>query len=149
MHRAVCGLAALALACAPGTTRPAFRPYPEALTAVVKARPDRVTTEIAAWLAAESVRVAWASPQDGFVETEWFDAGTGQAASPERAVKIRCWADPYVPGQTLLTVEPVYRPVLDPSRTERDLELVVPRGQEGYRLAERLLDAVKKKFGSS
>lgn len=144
MHRTACGLAALALGCAPGTTRPAFRPYPEALTGVVQARPERVTAEIAAWLAAEGVRVAWVSPQDGYLETEWFGART----SPESPVKIRCWADPYVPGQTTLTVEPVYRPVVDPSRTERDLELVIPRGQEGHRLAERLLGAVQEKFGS-
>ena len=146
-------LAILLAACAPGTTRPAFRPFPQALTAVLRTTPDRVTGEISGWLAAEGLRVEWASPRDGYLETAWFDTQTRQ--SVERGsgpgnpgtVKIRCWADPDRPGMTQLTVEPVYRPIDDPSRPERDLELVVPLGQDGHRLAERLIAALRDKFG--
>jgi len=45
-------------------------------------------------------------------------------------------------------VEAVVRPVLDPSRMERDLEVFVPDGHEGRKLLDRLLDAVKKKLGT-
>ena len=154
MRRTPAALAALALACAPGTTRPAFRPLPQALTAELRAAPDRVTTEISGWLQAEGLRVEWASPRDGYLETAWFDTETRrpvdpgtEAGSPARTVKIRCWADPGRPGMTQLTVEAVYRPIDDPSRLERDLELAVPLGQEGHRLAERLITALRDKFG--
>ena len=148
MRSAAVGLAALILACAPGTTRPAFRPFPQALTTVLNAVPDRVIGESSGWLTAEGLHVEWASPQDGYLETEWFDTKTRQSvANPASSVKIRCWADPDAPGKTRLTVEPVYRPVYDPSRYERDLELVVPMGQDGYRIAERLLGALRDKFG--
>ncbi len=154
MQRAAVGVAALLLGCTPGTTRPAFQPSPEALTLVLNARPERVIPEIAALIAAEGLRVEWASPRDGYLETAWYDTRARQSISdgdvPDLAatVKMRCWADPYVPGQTRLTVEPVYRPLYDPSRTERDLELVVPLGQDGHRIAERLLGALKDKFGT-
>lgn len=147
------GLAALALACAPGTTRPAFRPFPQALTTELRATPDRVTAEISGWLAAEGLRVEWASPRDGYLETAWFETRTrqpverGSAPGNPGTVKIRCWADPGRPGMTQLTVEPVYRLIDDPSRPERDLELVVPLGQDGHRLAERLIAALRDKFG--
>src|SRR2546430_16146199 len=49
-------------------------------------------------------------------------------------VKIRFWADPWVPGQTRLTTEPVYRPRYDPSRPERDLEVIASKEHEGYKI---------------
>jgi hypothetical protein len=63
-------------------------------------------------------------------------------------VKFRCWADPYVPGQTRLTIEAVYRPQYDPSRTERDLEMPVPPDHSGHAILERLSAALKKRFGT-
>jgi hypothetical protein len=124
-------------ACTPVTTRPGFAPYPEALQAVINAPPARVTTEAQAWLAAESVAVRFASARDAFLETAEL-AGTA---------KIRLWADPDVPGKSRVTVEAVYRPLLDPSRTARDLEQPAPPGSEGRRLADRLLAALSEKLG--
>jgi len=120
---------------------------------VVDVRPDRLTTEVRQWLAAEGVPIEWVSVQDGYAETSWYDPGARQAfedptasAALATAVKIRCWADPDVPGRARLTVEAVYRPVYDPSRIPRDLERPVPRDHAGYVLAQRLLDAVRDKF---
>src|SRR2546430_16765937 len=62
-------------------------------------------------------------------------------------VKTRFWADPWVPGQTRLTVEPVYRPRYDPSRPERDLELIAPKEHQGYKIARRFVDKLKERFG--
>jgi len=53
-----------------------------------------------------------------------------------------------VPGQTRLTVEAVYRPRYDPSRTERDLEVIVPKDHAGRALADSLMAALKKRFGT-
>ena len=86
-----------------------------------------------------------ASSLDGFLETGWYDA-TDSSAAPVR-VKIRLWADPDVPGKSRVTVEAVYRPIEDPSRTPRDLEVAVPKDSAGQRLAERLLKALIDKLG--
>ncbi len=136
-------------ACNPATTRPAFAPYPEAIHAVINAPPARVTEEARTWLAAQEggggLTVQHASPIDGFLETGWSDA-TDSASAPIR-VKIRLWADPDVPGKSRVTVEAVYRPIEDPSRTPRDLERAVPEDSAGQRLAERLLRALSEKLG--
>ena len=42
----------------------------------------------------------------------------------------------------------MYRPRYDPSRRERDLEVVVPKDHPGYVLAVRLLEAAKARFGT-
>ena len=62
-------------------------------------------------------------------------------------MKIRCWADPYVPGQTRLTVEAVYRPRYDPSLPERDLEVIVPKDHPGSGIAGRLIEKAKQRVG--
>src|SRR6266850_7148835 len=138
-------LAVPLMACTPVTTRPDFGPYPEALHAVINATPARVTEEAQAWLAAQGPPVQNASPIDGFVETGWYDA-TDSASAPIR-VKIRLWADPDVPGKSRVTVEAVYRPIEDPSRMPRDLEVAAPKDSAGQRLAESLLKALTDKLG--
>jgi len=145
----------LLAACTPVTTRPDFRPFPRALTAIVNARPDKVVTVLDSLVAAERLGVARSSRLDGYLETTWYDVarktsfpGTGDVPDFANTVKVRCWADPYVPGQSQVTIEPVYRPRYDPSRTERDLEVVVPQDHEGYKIAERLLGGLKKRLGS-
>src|SRR5258706_7710725 len=130
-------IALLCAACNRATTRPSFAPYPEALHAVINAPPAQVTEEAKAWLAAQGPAVQHASPLDGFLETGWYDA-TDSSAAPIR-VKIRLWADPDVPGKSRVTVEAVYRPMEDPSRTPRDLEVAGAGGSAGQPLAPRLL----------
>lgn len=148
-------IALLVAACTPVTTRPPFLPYPQALVTVVDAPPPRVVPEAAGWIISQGLRVEWSSPRDGYVETAWYNVRTRQSveghADPAdllNSVKIRCWADPNVPGKSQLTVEAVYRPLLDPSRPERDLEQVVPQGSDGYRIAQQLVEAMQQKFGT-
>jgi hypothetical protein len=141
--------------CTPVTTRPDFRPLPQALTLLLVARPQQVIPVLATLVAAESLRVRRASPRDGYLETDWYDARTHRSFAdgdhvPDLAhtVKLRCWADPYVPGETIFTLEVAYRPRSDPSRTERELEALAPRGEDGYKVAEGLLAKLKARFGS-
>jgi len=141
-------------ACTPVTTRPDFLPDPQASRLVLDAPPARVTPEIAVLVAAESLQVERVNVRDGYVETTWYDTrsrrsfrGAGDVPDLAATVKIRCWADPYVPGQTQLTVETVSRPRYDPSRTERDLEVVVPKTHAGRAIADSLVAALKKRFG--
>src|SRR5213596_1975699 len=132
--------------CTPVTTRPDFRPDPRAPAVILNARPERV--------AAESLEVARFNVRDGYVETAWYDTEARRTRHHERdianfavTVKIRFWADPYVPGQTRLTAEPVYRPRYDPSRPERDLEVILSREQAGYKIADKLVAKLKERFG--
>ncbi len=142
-------------ACTPVTTRPAFFPDPRALVVVLNARPERVTMELRQLVPAESLEVARSNVLDGYVETAWYDTRAHRTLHRDRdvshfaaTVKIRFWADPYVPGQTRLTVEPVYRPRYDPSRMERDLEVILSKDDEGYKIAQKLVDKLKERFGT-
>ncbi len=144
----------LVAACTPITTRPDFRPDPRALIVILDARPERVTAALDSLVPAESLEVARSSLRDGYVETAWYDTQAHRSRHHEReianltaTVKTRFWADPWVPGQTRLTVEPVYRPRYDPSRPERDLEMIAPKEHEGYKIAQRFVDKLKERFG--
>ena len=141
-------------ACTPITTRPDFRPDPRALVVTLDARPERITAALDSLVPAESLEVAHANVRDGYVEAAWYDTQAHRIRHHEReitnlaaTVKIRFWADPWVPGQTRLTTEPVYRPRYDPSRPERDLEVIASKEHEGYKIAQRLVDKLKQKFG--
>ncbi len=144
----------LLAACTPITTRPDFRPDPRALAVTLDARPERVTAALDSLVPAESLEVAHSNVRDGYVETAWYDTQAHRTRHHEReitslsaTVKIRFWADPWVPGQTRLTVETVYRPRYDPSRIERDLEVTVSKEHEGYKIALRFVDKLKERFG--
>ena len=141
-------------ACSPVTARPAFQPFPEAVVATVNAPPARVAAAAAEWLTGAGFTVIRTSPQDGYVETAWYDTltkathrGSGDMPHLAATIKLRCWADPDVPGRTRLTVEPVYRPRYDPSRSERDLEAAVAAPPDGHGIAQRLLQAITKQYG--
>lgn len=143
----------LLAACTPITTRPDFRPDPRALIVTLNARPEPVTVGIDSLVRAESLEVAHINVRDGYVETAWYDTKTRRSAHEreihdlEATVKIRFWADPWVPGQTRLTVEPVYRPRVDPSRRERDLEVILSKEDDGYKMAQEFIEKLKKRFG--
>src|SRR5712691_1433514 len=124
-------------ACTPATTRPSFAPVPEALHAVINARPADVTQTAAELLRADTIGVHFVSVRDAFLETDEF-AGT---------YRLRLWADPDVPGKARVTIEAVFRPAEDPSRRARDLERSSSPGSPGQLRAEHLLAALKDKLG--
>ena len=137
--RGVWAFALLLGACTPTTTRPAFAPMPEALHAVINAPPERVTQFADSLLRADTIGVRFVSLRDAFLETAEF-AGV----PPHR---VRLWADPDVPRKARVTIEAVYRPIEDPSRTTRDLERASPPGSPGQLRAQQLLTALKDKLG--
>jgi hypothetical protein len=129
--------ALLLSACTPTTTRPPFAPMPEALHAVLNAPPERVTQFVDSLLRADTIRVRFVNLRDAFLETREF-AGTH---------RLRVWADPDVPGKSRVTIEAVYRPMEDPSRTPRDLDRAAPPGSPGQLRAAQLLADLKEKLG--
>ena len=138
-HKRRCALAlafGLLLGCYPTTTRPSFLPQPSAVIAEVELPVPQATRALALALDADSIPVRRTEAKDGWLESEWFDVATGRPTTHRKlgpdVVKVRAWVDPSHPsnrGDTThsrITVETVYRPAADPSRTDRDLEQQVP-----------------------
>lgn len=141
-------LALLAVACSPVTTRPAFGPVPQATQLLVVGEPAAVTRHAAEWIAAAGVPTVRASEVDRYIETGWYSPPADSSVTrpfPFR-VKTRLWVNPGGAGRSLAFIETVYRPVEDPSRPSRDLEVAVPRDAGADRLAVRLLAALREKF---
>jgi len=142
-------------ACNPASSRPGFAPYPEDLSILLTGPVSGITSDVAGWFESQGIHTEWISAEDGYVETTWYNtdthqstAGTGDIGALQATFKIRVWVDPDAPGKSKMTVEAVYRPALDPSRTERDLERSAPPGSGGAGVVQRLLDEMQKKFGS-
>lgn len=142
-------------ACNPVSSRPAFVPYPEDLSVLLTGPVAGIAQEAGAWLESQGIHTEWVSAEDGYVESSWYDtdthrstSGTGDIGSLLVTFKLRIWVDPDAPGKSKLTVEAVYRPTLDPSRGERDLERIAPPASGGAVLVQRLVDEMQRKFGS-
>ena len=123
-------LAALLAACDPTTRRPTFLPRPEAATTELELAVPAATRALAEALEADSVPLSRIVPRDGFLETPWLDAATMKPATRRpvgpSVVRLRGWVDPSRYGYSRLTVEVVYRAVVDPSLPVRETEAAVP-----------------------
>jgi hypothetical protein len=142
-----------AVACQPDTTRPSFTPLPEAAGTELRLPVPEATRQLAAALKADSIPPRRIQARDGYIETDWFDSRSGRVVRGgrlgSRTVRVRAWADPARPGSSQLTVETLYRPLLDPSLPERELERQVPRD---HPVAVKVVATLKKlvdRFGGS
>ncbi len=122
-------------ACFPTTTRPPFLPEPSAPVFEVELTVADATRALALALDADSFPIRRTEVKDGWLESDWFNASTRQPTSQRRlgpgVVKLRAFIDPARAGSSdsthsNITVEVVYRPLADPSRSDRDLEREVP-----------------------
>lgn len=154
MRRLLPVLALALAACNPASSRPAFVPYPEDLSVLLVGPVAGITSEVGGWLEAQGIHTEWLSPEDGYVESTWYNtdshqstSGSGDVGALQSTFKLRVWVDPDAPGKSKMTVEAVYRPALDPSLSERDLERSAPPGSGGAVLVQRLVDEMQKKFG--
>ncbi len=139
-------------ACYPATTRPGFSPMPQAATREVELFIPEATQQLAIALDAEQVPVRRTEARDGWLETDWFDVKTLKPTSARRlgdqVVKIRAWVDPSKPNFSVITVEAVYRPLVDPSRDDRSLEREVPNDHPVAMRVFRILDSLARKYTS-
>jgi hypothetical protein len=135
-------------ACSPVTTRPTFRPVPQATQLLLVGEPLDVTRHAAGWIATTGVRTVRASEVDCYVETDWYapPPDSGAATPFPFMVKTRLWVDPGGTGRARAVIETVYRPVDDPSRPARNREVAVPTGAGADVFARRLAAALKEKF---
>ncbi len=137
--------------CQPHTTRPPFTPLPEAAATEIRLRPQEATRSLAEALTADSLPPSRVRLRDAYLETAWLDSATGQPTRQRPigtgVVKLRGWADPGRPGNSVLIVETLYRPLADPSLPERELERQVPPNHPTALKVERVLEALLKRFG--
>jgi hypothetical protein len=147
------GVTLVGAACASGGVRPSYKPFPQALVDTVNATPAAVIQELATRVSAENMRPNWTSPEEGFLETQWFnvvtqESGVMDRGNPDRYVLIRFWADPAGEGKTQVTAEVVLKRTTDPSVLPRDQEMMAPPGSAGDRLLRRIMEGMKERFGS-
>jgi hypothetical protein len=139
------------LACQPSTTRPTFTALPEAAATEIRLSQLEATRQLAEGLKAESIPASRVELRDGYIESTWFDSATGRLTSRRPigtgVVRVRAWADPARPGNTLLTVETLYQPYLDPSLPPRELEREVPRDHPVAVKVRALLQNLVKRYG--
>lgn len=112
--------------------------------------PD-ATRRLAEALRADSIPLRKIIPRDGYIESAWFNARTrrpfrSRPIGPQ-VVRIRAWADPARPGSSQLTVETSYRPLADPSLSERELEREVAADHPVAVRVAAILRELVKRFG--
>lgn len=142
----------LGAACASGGVRPSYAPFPQARVDTVSAEPAAVIQEINARVNAENMRPQWSSPEEGYLETQWFHVVTQQSgvtdrAEADRVVLLRFWVDPIEGGKSRILSEAVIKRTTDPSVLPRDQEMIVPQGHAGDRLLGRIITGVHERFG--
>ncbi|HEU4953607.1 MAG TPA: hypothetical protein VFT28_03495 [Gemmatimonadales bacterium] len=142
-------LAVVLVGCRPDTTRPAIVPVPEAASTEIRLVPQEATNRLAEAMVADSIPLARVRARDGYIESRWIDSASGRATRRwplgTSVVRVRAWADPGRPGNSLLTVETVYRPLADPSVPERELDRQVPKTHPvAVKVRAELADLLKR-----
>lgn len=140
---------ALLLGCQPYTTRPAFAPLPGAAEAVVDLDVATATTVLAEQLKSDSIPVSRVEPKDGYLETPWFNAATGQATTDrvlgDSIVRVRGWVNAYGKERGSIRVETAVRPLANPSLPPRDLDQQAPvENPVAVRVAQVLVDMARR-----
>lgn len=146
------GFGLAAVACQPSTNRPSFVPRPEAAGQELRLPVREATQRLAEALRADTIPIRRIERRDGYMESPWFDARTGRPTNRRPVgpgvVKVRAWADPARPGSSQLTVETSYRPVMDPSLPDRELEQEVARDHRVAKKVQGVLATLAKRYGA-
>ncbi len=149
--RRLLAIVALTVACYPATTRPDIVPVPGADAVEVELSVPEATRVIAVALDGDSIPVSRTEPRDGWLETPWFDIATLRPVAHRAVglgtVKVRAFVDPGRPNHSVIHVETVFRPLLDPADVERNLERQVPTGHPVAARVKAVLDSLGKEYG--
>jgi len=122
-----CAASLLALlACQPYTKRPGFGPLPQSAEAVVDLEIPKATELLAEALRTDSIPVSRVETRDGYLETEWFLAGTGAPWDGrilgDSVVRVRGWVNAYGHARGSIRVETAVRMLANPSLPARQLD---------------------------
>lgn len=141
-------------ACNPITSRPAFTPFPEAVEDTIAAGLPQTVRALSSALQAQGLPVDIANERDGYVATRHFDVGTGRARggkahNPDHIAVLRFWAEATPRGTTRIQAEAAVRWTADPSLAPRLREVMADEEHPARQLLDRVLDAIKRRFGDS
>lgn len=153
MRRAAGALLLGLAGCYPTTTRPALTPVPDAVTVELELFVPAATRALALALDTDSIPVSRTEPDDGWLETPWFDAATlqptGRRVLGPEVVKVRAFVEPGRPNHAVVTVETVYRPLADPSRPGRALERHVPGAHPVANRVRAAVERLRQEYGEA
>jgi hypothetical protein len=136
------------LAAACGSVRPYVRPLPGAPTDTLPVEASQLINLLGGVLVGEGLRLRVVSPEEGYLETEWYDLEQQRPVSertrtPHTVIRFRFFADPLSEEETVLISEGVYRLTLDPSVPEREREVLVTGDHPGQEMLERIWSTVR------
>lgn len=138
-------LLVLAVCCRATTARPSFTPFPSAASAEVELDIPAATRALAETLAKDSIALASIKEADGYIDSGWLDAATlertGKRPLGSDVVRVRAWVNPAKEFWSELVVEATYRPLEDPSRPGRELEVILP---PDHPLQRRIVGSLRK-----
>lgn len=141
------------LSCRATTHRPYFTPLPMATTAQVELGIPEATRALSEALAKDSITLRTIHEADGFLDSGWLDA---QSLEPTRArplgtavVRVRAWVNPDKDFWSELVVEASYRPMDDPSRPERELDVTLPEDHPLQRRIAGVLRSLVERYGDA
>jgi hypothetical protein len=114
--------------------------------------PADLIREVATLITAEGLVISVASPEEGYLETDWYDVGAATAGGapftdPRRSTLLRFFADATGDDRTRLAAEAIVRRTLDPSVPSRQGEMMAPPGHPGSEILRRLMAALDSRFG--
>ena len=137
------------LACSPFSQRPRLDPLPLAPPVEVKGKRPAVTDKTMKALADDGMPLAFQTAKDAYAESPWLDSATMQPTTRRpigmEVVKFRTWIDASGVGYSRVTIEPVYRPLADPSVPERELDRLVPESHPAWKRAQGVLEKLAGK----
>ena len=142
----VAGIALLFLvACRATTSRPTFVPLPTAVMTELELEIPDATRRLSEALAQDSIALSVIKEDDGFLDSGWLDAATlehtGGRPLGLSVVRVRAWVNPSKQFWSEVVVEASYRPLADPSRPERELDVVLP---EDHPLQKKIAGVLRK-----
>ena len=135
------------LCCRTGGLRPRIAPVPHSVMMIVPDSAKTIVVILADRSRALGFTVARYAPDEGYLETGWYDTRDKRPVGDpftnlDRIVKLRFFADPWQ-GKTRLVGESVRRIGWDPSMPQRDLERMVPDDHPGRALLDSVLAPVR------
>ena len=138
-------LLALVGSCRATTSRPTYVPLPSAAVAQVELDVPKATRALAETMAKDSIALSNIREEDGFIDSGWLDAKTlehtGARPLGPDVVRVRAWISPDKMYWSQIVVEGTWRPLDDPSRPERELDVPLP---DDHPLQKRLGGVIRK-----
>ena len=146
-------LLVLLLSCRATTHRPSFTPLPLATVAQVELPIPEATRVLSEALAKDSISIRTIHEADGFLDSGWLDARTleptGARPLGPGVVRVRAWVNPDKEFWSELVVEASWRPMDDPSRPERELDMSLPEDHPLQRKIAGALRTLVERYGDA